>query len=78
MLSAPGFRFHRILTPFFQLVVGPAHPAVGRVLGYTLFYIVVFLYLVLYYFCYCFILFCLFVMRVPLHTLGPPGGFMLG
>ena len=33
---------------------------------------------VIFYFCYCFILFCLFVMRVPLHTLGPPGGFMLG
>ena len=47
MLSAPGFRFHRILAPFFQLVVGPALPAVCRVLGYTLFCIVVFLFLVL-------------------------------
>ena len=31
------FRFHRALTPFLQLVVGPAHPAVGRVVGYTSF-----------------------------------------
>ena len=47
MLSAPGFCFHRILTPFFQLVVGPALPAVCRVLEYTLFCFVVFLFLVL-------------------------------
>ena len=39
MLSAPGFRFHRTLTPFFQLVVGPAQPAVCGVLGYTSFYV---------------------------------------
>ena len=38
MLSAPGLRFHRALAPFLQLVVGSAHPAVGGVLGYTLFY----------------------------------------
>ena len=79
MLSAPGFRFHRTLTPFFQLVVGPAHPAVCRVLGYTLFYVVVFLFLVLYFiFVLVLFLFCLFVIHVPLHTLGPLGGFMLG
>ena len=35
MLSAPGLRFHRALAPFLQLVVGPAHPAVGGVIGYT-------------------------------------------
>ena len=35
MLTAPGLRFHRALAPFLQLVVGSAHPAVGRVLGYT-------------------------------------------
>ena len=38
MLSAPGLRFHRALAPFLQLVVGSAHPAVGGVIGYTLFY----------------------------------------
>ena len=38
MLSAPGLRFHRALAPFLQLVVGSAHPAVGGVVGYTLFY----------------------------------------
>ena len=37
MLSAPGLRFHRALTPSLQLVVGYAHPAVGGVLGYTSF-----------------------------------------
>ena len=35
MLSAPGLRFNRALTPFHQLDVGPAHPAVGGVLGCT-------------------------------------------
>ena len=43
MLSAPGLRFHRALAPFLQRVVGSAHPAVGGVLGYTSFFIVVFL-----------------------------------
>ena len=38
MLSAPGLHFHRALAPFLQLVVGSAHPAVGGVLGYTLYY----------------------------------------
>ena len=38
MLSAPGLRFHRALAPFLQLVVRSAYPAVGGVLGYTLFY----------------------------------------
>ena len=39
MLSAPGLRFHRALAPFLQLDVGPAHPAVGGVLGYTPFFL---------------------------------------
>ena len=55
MLSAPGLRFHRALAPFLQRVVGSAHPAVGGVLGYTSFFIVVFLSscvdFYLYYFC---------------------------
>ena len=38
MLSAPGLRFHRALAPFLLRVVGSAHPDVGGVLGYTLFY----------------------------------------
>ena len=38
MLSAPGLRFHRALAPFLLRVVGSAHPNVGGVLGYTLFY----------------------------------------
>ena len=77
MLSAPGFRFHRILTPFFQLVVGPALPAVWRVLEYTLFCIVVFLFSC-YYFIFITVLFyfVFIVVRVPLHPLGPPGGFL--
>ena len=40
MLSAPGLRFHRALAPFLQLDVGPAHPAVGGVVGYTPFIVV--------------------------------------
>ena len=56
--------------------MGPARPAVWGVLGYTLFYIVVFLYsCVIFCFYYCFILLFLFVLRVPLLTLGPAGGF---
>ena len=43
MLSAPGLRFHRALAPFLLRVVGSAHPDVGGVLGYTPFFIVVFL-----------------------------------
>ena len=43
MLSAPGLRFHRALAPFLLRVVGSAHPNVGGVLGYTPFFIVVFL-----------------------------------
>ena len=38
MLSAPGLRFYRALTPFHQLEVGPAHLAVGGVLGCTPFF----------------------------------------
>ena len=40
MLSAPGLRFYKALTPFHQLDVGPAHPAVGGVLGCTPFLVV--------------------------------------
>ena len=74
MLSAPGFRLHMARPPFLQLVVGPAHPAVERVVGYTSFFIVVFLCSCIIFY-YLFILLFLFVLRVPLLTLGPPGGF---
>ena len=37
MLSDPGSHFRWSLAPFRQLDVGPAHPAVGWVLGCTLF-----------------------------------------
>ena len=74
MLSAPGFRFHRILTPFFQLVVGPALPAVCRVLGYTLFLYCGFLVSCnLFYFYYCFILFCVYCNARAPASLGSPG-----
>ena len=60
MLSAPGFRFHRTLTPFFQLVVGLAQPAVCGVLGYTsfMFWFSVFLFrffifITFYFYCAC-------------------------
>ena len=55
MLSAPGLRFHRALAPFLQRVVGPAHPAVGGVLGYTSFFIVVFLssFVAFYFYYFC-------------------------
>ena len=77
MLSAPGLRLHRARPPFLQLVVGPAHPAVERVVGYTSFFIVVFLCsCIIYIFVFLFLLF-LFVLRVPLLTLGPPGGFFM-
>ena len=75
MLSAPGFRLHRARPPFLQLVVGPAHPAVEWVVGYTSFFIVVFLCSCIIFY-YLFLLF-LFVLRVPLRTLGPPGGFFI-
>ena len=68
MLSAPGLRFHRALAPFLQLDVGPAHHAVGGVLGCTPFFMV--------FWCFIFIFYaslCLFVFRVSLHALGPPG-----
>ena len=71
MLSAPGLRFYRALTPFHQLDVGPAHPAVGGVLGCTPFLVVS---CVLYFIIY--VSLCLFVFRVSLHSLGPPGGFL--
>ena len=47
--------------------MGSAHPAVGRVLGYT----TVFGFLVI--LCSFLFLFVFVVLRVPLLTLGPPG-----
>ena len=44
MLSAPGLRFHRALTPFLLRVVGSAHPVLGGVLGYTPFFFFFFFY----------------------------------
>ena len=76
MLSAPGFRLHWARPPFLQLVVGPAHPAVVRVVGYTSFLLWFSCVLVLYFIIFLFLLF-LFVLRVPLLTLGPPGGFFM-
>ena len=69
MLSAPGLRFHRALAPFLLRVVGSAHPAVGRVLGYTTFFGFGFLAVL----CSFLFLFVFVVLRVPLLTLGPPG-----
>ena len=69
MLSAPGLRFHGALAPFLQLVVGSAHPAVGRVLGYTTVFGFGFLVIL----CSFLFLFVFVVLRVPLLTLGPPG-----
>ena len=72
MLSAPGLRFHKALAPFLQLDAGPAHPAVGGVLGYTPFYSG---FLVFFYIFLCFILF-ICITHVSLLTLGPPDGFL--
>ena len=58
-----------ILAPFLQLVVESAHPAVGRVLGYTTVFGFGFL-VILFSFLF---LFVFVVLRVPLLTLGPPG-----
>ena len=78
MLSAPGLRLHRGRPPFLQLVVGPAHPAVERVVGYTSFLLWFSCVLVLYIFVFLFLfLLFLFVLRMPLLTLGPPGGFFM-
>ena len=68
-LTAPGLRFHRALAPFLQLVVGSAHPAVGRVLGYTTVFGFGFIVIL----CSFLFLFVFVVLRVPLLTLGPPG-----
>ena len=68
MLSAPGLRFHRALAPFLLRVVGSAHPNVGGVLGYTPFFIVVFLSSCVAFYFIIFVRLC-----VPLLTLGPPG-----
>ena len=72
MLSAPGLRFYRALTPFHQLDVGPAYPAVGGVLGYTPFLVV---FLVFYFYYLCLIMF-ICIPRVPAF-LGSPGGFFV-
>ena len=66
MLSAPGLRFHRALAPFLQLVVGSAHPAVGGVLGYTLFIVVFLSSCVDFYFYY----FCC-IVRAPAYLRSP-------
>ena len=58
MLSAPGLRFHRALAPFLLRVVGSAHPAVGRVLGYTTFLVLVFLLSCVVFYFYLFLLYC--------------------
>ena len=70
MLSAPGFRFHRTLTPFFQLVVGLAQPAVSGVLGYTsfMFWFSVFLFRFLF-------LLPFILLRVPCLPWVPRVGF---
>ena len=72
MLSAPGLRFYMALTPFHQLDVGPAHPAVGGVLGCTPFLVV---FLVFYFYYLCFIMF-ICIPRVPAF-LGSPGVFFM-
>ena len=72
MLSAPGLRFYRALPPFHQPDVGPAHPAVGGVLGCTLF--ISFSCVLSFIFCFSL---CLFVFCVSLHSLGPPDFFFL-
>ena len=73
MLSDPGSRFCWSLALFRQLDVGPAHPAVSWVLGYTLFSC-----FLLHFYFYHFCLFCLFVIHVSLHSLGPLGFLCLG
>ena len=77
MLSAPGFRFHRILTPFFQLVVEPALPAVLTGVRIHPFLYCGFLVSCAYFiFITVLFYFVFIVVRVPLHPLGPPGGFL--
>ena len=71
MVSAPGLRFYRALPPFLQLDVGPAHPAVGGVLGCTPFFSG---FLVIYIYFLCFIMF-ICIPRVPAF-LGSPGWFL--
>ena len=60
MLSAPGFCLHRARPPFLQLVVGPAHPAVERVVGYTSFLLWFSCVLVLYFLFFLFYYFYLY------------------
>ena len=71
MLSAPGLCFRRALTPFHQLDVGPAHPAVGGVLGCTPFFMV--------FWCLIFIFLC-FIMFICIPCvpafLGSPEWFL--
>ena len=68
-VSAPGLRFHRALAPSFQLDVGPAHPAVGRVIGYTPF-LLWFSCIILFFSLFFIIFICL--PRAPAY-LGSPG-----
>ena len=53
--------------------MGSAHPAVGGVIGYTLFLLWFSCHLV-----YIFIFIIFVVLRVPLLTFGPPGRFSAG
>ena len=71
MLSAPDLRFYWALAPFRQLDVGPAHPAVGGVLGCTLFILVVFLKIL---FNSLFFIMFICIPQFPAF-LGSPGGF---
>ena len=69
MLSAPGLRFYRALAPSFQLDVGPAHPAVGWVIGYTPF-LLWFSCVILLFSLFFFLFICL--LHAPAY-LGSPG-----
>ena len=71
MLSPPGFRHHRARPPFLQLVVGPAHPAVERVVGYTSFLLWFSCVLVLYFMIFLFFFIFICIARAPAY-LGSP------
>ena len=71
MLSAPGLRFHRALTPFLLRVVGSAHPVLGGVLGYTPFFIVVFLSSCVAFYFYFFLLGCACPCLPSVPRVGP-------
>ena len=76
MLSAPGFRFHRILHLSFSWLWGlPFQLSDGC--SNTPFLYCGFLVLVIYFIFITVLFFFVFIiMRVPLHPLGPPGGFL--